>query len=156
TSKVAYVLKDADVSLSWMNKELALGHAQSTADILSAGKRYLGIPWINTIAADAEGHALYADDTPIPHVTDEMLAACVPATLKPSLLGGRVVVLDGSRSACAWGSDADSIQPGTFGPSKLPHLERADYVTNSNDSYWTNNPHQLLEGFPKILGGAEG
>jgi acyl-homoserine-lactone acylase len=61
-------------------------------------------------------------------------------------------VLDGSRSACEWGSDPDSVVPGRFGPSKLPSLARSDYVTNSNDSYWLSNPKQPLEGFDRIIG----
>ncbi len=39
-----------------------------------------------------------------------------------------------------------------FGVSALPTLKRTDYVTNSNDSYWTNNPHRLLDGYPLIVG----
>ena len=42
-------------------------------------------------------------------------------------------VLDGSRSACEWGTDPDAVEPGIFGPSHLPSLFRDDYVTNSND-----------------------
>ena len=61
-------------------------------------------------------------------------------------------MLDGSRSACAWGTDADAVQPGIFGPGKLPFLERSDYVENSNDSHWLSNPEQPLEGFARIIG----
>src|SRR3546814_1309294 len=53
-------------------------------------------------------------------------------------------VLDGSRSACEWGTDADAPAPGIFGPSNLPTLERDDYVGNFNDSYWLTNPAQPL------------
>src|SRR3546814_19776864 len=42
-------------------------------------------------------------------------------------------VLDGSRSACEWGTDADAPAPGIFGPSNLPTLDRDDYVGNFND-----------------------
>jgi acyl-homoserine-lactone acylase len=31
-------------------------------------------------------------------------------------------------------------------------LDRWDYATNSNDSHWANNPRQLLEGYPAIIG----
>ena len=71
-----------------------------------------------------------------------------PATFR--LLG--LPVLDGSRSACDWGTDPDALAPGIFGPSKMPSLIRADYVTNSNDSYWLSNPKQPLEGFARIIG----
>ena len=61
-------------------------------------------------------------------------------------------MLDGSRSACAWGSDPDAVQPGIFGPGNLPFLKRSDYVENSNDSHWLSNPEQPLEGFARIIG----
>ena len=61
-------------------------------------------------------------------------------------------VLDGSRSACDWGSDPDAAAPGILGPARMPSLFRDDYVTNSNDSYWLSNPEQPLEGFARIIG----
>src|SRR5207244_13616961 len=64
----------------------------------------------------------------------------------------RLPVLDGSRSSCQWGSDPDAVEPGTFGPSHMPHLFRSDYVENSNDSFWLTNPHQPLTGFARIIG----
>ena len=152
TDRTAFALRDVTLSLYWMNKQMALNQAQSIDDIKAAGRRYLAIPWVNTMAADSTGKVLYADNTAIPHITDAKLDACVSSALAKRLLPTRVIVLDGSRSACAWGNDADSIQPGTFGPGKLPELTRTDYVTNSNDSYWTNNPRQLLEGYPRIMG----
>ena len=61
-------------------------------------------------------------------------------------------MLDGSLSACEWGSDPDAVEPGIFGPSNLPKLRRDDYVLNSNDSYWISHPDQPLEGFDRIIG----
>lgn len=151
-AKTAFSMRDVAMNLYWMNKAMALDHAQSVEEIKAAGARYLGIPWLNTIAADSTGQVLYADNTAVPHVTDQMLASCVSSPLGKQMLSTPMVVLDGWRSDCAWGSDADSIEPGTFGTSKLPQLARTDYVTNSNDSNWTNNPHHLLEGYPKIMG----
>jgi acyl-homoserine-lactone acylase len=64
----------------------------------------------------------------------------------------RLPVLDGSTSACDWGSDSDAVVPGIFGPSHLPVLFRNDYTDNANNSYWLANPHQPLVGFPQIMG----
>ena len=126
--------------------------AKSAPQMLRILEQTDGIPWVNTIVADKAGNALYADIGAIPHVTDAEAASCDTAlgaaTFK--LLG--LPVLDGSRSACNWGTDKDSIEPGLFGPSHMPHLFRSDYVTNSNDSYWLSNPHQPLTGFARIIG----
>ena len=85
-------------------------------------------------------------------MTNEKAADCntVLGTQTFDLLG--VAILDGSRSACEWGSDPDAAAPGILGLGRLPHLFRDDYVTNSNDSYWLSNPEQPLEGFPRIVG----
>src|SRR6266699_953999 len=61
-------------------------------------------------------------------------------------------ILDGSKPACDWGSDADAAAPGILGPKHEPYLLRNDYVTNSNDSYWLANPHQPLTGCARIIG----
>ena len=110
------------------------------------------IPWVNTIVADKQGNALYADIGTVPNVSDAQASACNTAlgSATTKLLG--LPVLDGSRAACNWATDADAVKPGLFGPSHLPHLFRDDYVTNSNDSYWLANPHQPLTGFARIIG----
>jgi acyl-homoserine-lactone acylase len=102
--------------------------------------------------ADRTGHALYADIGAIPNVSDAKAQQCdTPLGAATFQLIG-LPVLDGSRSACNWGTDPDAIEPGLFGPSHLPHLFRSDYITNSNDSYWLSNPHQPLTGFARIIG----
>jgi acyl-homoserine-lactone acylase len=61
-----------------------------------------------------------------------------------------VPVLDGSTSACGWGSDPDAIEPGIFGPSNYPQLTRTDYVANSNNSPRYINPQAPLTGYAPI------
>ena len=63
-------------------------------------------------------------------------------------------MLDGSRSACNWQDDADSVQHGAIGPARMPSLLRADYVGNMNDSYWLSNATAPLTGYPAIFGPA--
>ena len=115
-------------------------------------RRNQGIPWVNTIAADSRGEAYYADISVVPHVTDQQAERCNTSVGRGTFSTLRVAVLDGSRSDCEWGRDADAVQPGTFGPGRMPHLFRRDYVTNSNDSYWLSNPRQPLEGFDLMIG----
>lgn len=110
------------------------------------------LPWVNVIAADATGEALYGDHSVIPPVTDQLTAACIPAPFKPLYATTGLAVLDGSTSSCAFGTDPDAAVPGIFGPSRLPVRFRSDYVTNSNDSYWLANPQQPLTGFLRIIG----
>ena len=122
----------------------------SQADSLEAFIRIqreeVAIPWVNTIAAGRnDPRAWYADIGAIPHITDAQEQAC----------GVAPRTLDGSRSACEWGSDADAVQPGTFGPARLPSLATRDYVANMNDSFWLANADQPLTGYPRIIGATD-
>ena len=149
----AFAMADANAdNFRVFNHFLDTDMAQSVQQELSILKKYEGIPWVNTIAADRGGHALYADIGAIPNVPNSLAQQCNTALGAATfqLLG--LPVLDGSRSACNWRTDADAIRPGLFGPSHLPHRFRSDYVTNSNDSYWLANPHQPLTGFARIIG----
>ncbi|MEA2346959.1 MAG: acyl-homoserine-lactone acylase, partial [Thermoleophilaceae bacterium] len=149
----AYAMGDVNAnSFRYLNHWFAVNQAQSTDELYDILKKYEGIPWVNTIAADSAGKALYADIGSVPNVTNAKADTCGTAigAITRSLLG--LPVLDGSRSNCNWDTDPDSVQPGIFGASKLPHLFRKDYVTNSNDSYWLSNPEQPLTGYPRIVG----
>jgi acyl-homoserine-lactone acylase len=117
--------------------------------------RHAGMPWVNTIAADAKGNAYYADVGSMPNVTNAKLAACTKPGISQLLAAGRVYALDGSKAACDPGTDADSPEPGVFGASSMPSLMRRDFVQNSNDSYWLANPAQRLEGYSNIIGADE-
>jgi acyl-homoserine-lactone acylase len=116
----------------------------------------LALPWVNTIAADRDGDAYYADISTVPHVTDAKLATCANTFVAAVLSSIRVYTLDGSTSACDLGTDADAPQEGIFGPGNLPSIRRNDFAQNSNNSYWLANPAQPLEGFPQIIGTDEG
>ncbi|MBV9379829.1 MAG: penicillin acylase family protein [Streptosporangiaceae bacterium] len=135
-----------------VNTWFGIGRASSTQQILAILKRYQGIPWVNTIAADRSGLALYADIGAIPHVTNAEAKACDTSlgAFTFGLFG--LPILDGSKTACDWGNDRGAAAPGIFGPSHEPYLLRSDYVTNSNDSYWLSNPHHPLTGFARIIG----
>jgi acyl-homoserine-lactone acylase len=154
TPAKAFALGDANApNFRYLNHFFETNRAQTVRQLDRVLRRNQGIPWVNTIAADSRGEAYYADISVVPHLTDEQAQRCNTAagqgTFSSSL---RVAILDGSRSDCEWGRDDDAIQPGTFGPGRLPHLFRRDYVTNSNDSYWLSNPKQPLEGFDRIIG----
>ena len=93
---------------------------------------------MNTIAADRSGDTLYADASVVPKMgADKFGPNCL---LVPPLL-----TFDGSRSACAWGSE-QGAPSGIFAPENGPWMIRPDYVGNSNDSYWLTNARALLTG----------
>jgi acyl-homoserine-lactone acylase len=145
------VLHDANAdNLRVVDQWLAIGQARSVGRLHQALSRIQGVPFLGTLAADAEGTAYYADIQVVPHVTDQLRERCDVGT--PDQNGELGVVLDGSRSACRWGSDPDAVAPGLFGPSRLPTLTRTDFVANSNESPWLTNPAAPLTDHPSILG----
>lgn len=150
----AYTLRDANAENDRLINQFAKwNQAGSLVEFKNLQKTILGVPWVNTVASGPGGRAYYADITVVPHVTDAKVASCagllnsVVQLLMPGL-----PVLDGSRSACEWGTDADAPAPGIFGPGNLPSIERDDFVTNCNDSYWLTNPAQPLTGYARIIG----
>ncbi|TWI60272.1 acyl-homoserine-lactone acylase [Pseudoduganella lurida] len=117
---------------------IALGKADSVQSLQAALGRVLGLPWVNTLAADRQGNALFADYSVIPHMPASRFASSC-------LLFAPLLLFDGSRSACHWGRDPGA-PPGIFAGSSAPAMLRTDYVANSNDSYWLTNTGQLLTG----------
>jgi acyl-homoserine-lactone acylase len=153
TPTTAFTMGDANApNFRYLNHFFEVNQAQSAREVLDVLKRNQGIPWVNTIAADDQGDALYADISVTPHVDNNQVTLCATAVGEATFAALRLPVLDGSRSSCEWGSDPDAVQPGIFGPSHMPSLIRKDYVTNSNDSYWLANPAQPLEGYATIIG----
>jgi acyl-homoserine-lactone acylase len=153
TPATAFVMGDANApNFRYLNHFFEVDQAQSARQVLSVLKRNQGIPWVNTIAADDKGDALYADISVTPHVTNAMVQTCATEVGQATFVALGLPFLDGSRSACEWGSDRDAVQKGTFGFNEMPKLIRKDYVTNSNDSFWLANPNQPLTGFNRIIG----
>lgn len=155
TSARAFAFGDANATNlgRGLNHFLSTNLAQSVEEYDRIHRRYQGIPFVNSIAADSSGDAYYADLSVVPHVTDERAQRCNTALGTALFEAARLPVLDGSRSNCDWGSDPSAIEPGIFGPDEnLPSLFREDYVENSNDSHWLSNPEQPLTGFDRIIG----
>ena len=153
TTKTAFALDDANArNFRFLNHFLATDEAHSAAGELTILRKYEGLPWANTLAADSTGHALYADILAVPDVTNAEAARCDTALGKVLFQAANLPVLDGSRPACAWGTDKDSAAPGILGPGEEPSLMRRDFTENSNDSFWLTNPAHPLTGFPRIIG----
>jgi acyl-homoserine-lactone acylase len=153
TPVTAFAMGDANAgNFRYLNHFFFTNQAQSVEELDGIERRYQGIPWVNTIAADSHGKAYYADIGAIPNVSNAKAQQCnSPVGIATFQLLG-LPVLQGQTSGCEWDSDPDAVAPGIFGPSNLPSLTRDDYVTNSNDSYWLSNPEQPLEGYARIIG----
>ena len=149
----AYALADANYeNFRYLNHFLETDQAQTVREYDRIQRRIQGIPWVNSIAADRRGEAYYSMDGAVPNVPDSKATGCAGALGLAVFPITGIPVLDGSRSACNWDSDADAVVPGIFGPGALPRLFRDDYVTNGNDSHWLSNPEQPLEGYERVIG----
>lgn len=147
-AKSAYALRDANKGNSasagtWLD----IARAKSVGDIRATITKSLGIPWVNTIAADRHGDALYADITATPNVSAQKLKDCAPSAAAAKLADtARIYVLDGSRAGCNW--DGSGLMPG----ATMPAVVRTDYVANSNDSFWLANAKAPLPAVSPIVG----
>lgn len=117
---------------------IGIGSARSVTELKAALDKTVGLPWVNTIAADRDGNTLFADASVVPRVNRERFTS--DCFVMPQLL-----MFNGSRSDCAW-TDDQTAPAGIFSPANGPWTMRADYVGNSNDSYWLSNARALLTG----------
>jgi acyl-homoserine-lactone acylase len=148
----AFALRMPRVGLRDVDQYMSVWQAKDVRDLRARLGKYQSYRF-NTTAVDAGGEALYGDLGMIPNVPASLAEACSISDLaKEQWKKERVPVLDGSRAACDWKTDADASAPGMFGPEASPHLFRTDYVTQSNDSYWLTNPSQPMTGYSPIWG----
>ncbi|MFF3330579.1 penicillin acylase family protein [Streptomyces sp. NPDC002888] len=153
TSTTAYALNDPNVAnLRASDTSLGFATARGTDGVLGSLRRTQGLPWVNTVAADSRGHTLFTQSQVLPRITDELARRCSTPLGKATYPSSGLAVLDGSRGDCALGSDADAVQPGIFGPAKMPVLRDAPYAENSNDSAWLANVDRPLTGYERIFG----
>ena len=131
---------------------LAINRARNVQEIRAAIGN-LGMPWVNTIAADRDGNAMYADVSVVPDVNAEQLKRCAPSPGAARLFNAvGIAVLDGSRSTCDWNLDTTSPVPGLTPPGRMPVLIRGDWVQNSNDSYWLSHPEATPPDISPLVG----
>jgi acyl-homoserine-lactone acylase len=149
TDSTAYALTDLNLPNYRLTRQwLAFARAADVGAVRDSAAAILGIPWVNTLAADAHGGALYADYSVKAYVTEDLLDRCAGSATAQRMTARGVVTLDGSTTACDPGTDPAAPQPGILPPDMLPVLERSDYVANSNNSYWLTNPDEPLTGLP--------
>ena len=152
TATNAYALRSIPQGLRSADQYLAMWQAKNVRELYAALGKYQATGF-NTTAVDAGGEAFYGDMGMMPNVPKELGDTCATSELaKKQWAETRVPVLDGSKSACDWKTDADSTAPGIFGASKTPHQFRNDYVSQMNDSYWLTNASAPITGFSPLFG----
>ncbi|MGI9285584.1 MAG: penicillin acylase family protein [Pseudomonadales bacterium] len=146
-----FALKDINLNNTrGLSQWELMGKSTSIAELQDALKP-IGIPWVNTIAADRNGTAFYGDISAVPHLTEAQRVSCIIGVAAPLLTDFGLTTLDGSNPDCELGSDADTA-PEVFGFDSLPKIVTTEYAANSNDSYWLSKTDELLTGFPQIIG----
>jgi len=152
----AYALADYNLD-NWRlgDQWFDINRATSTLDVEAALERNIGNPWTNTIAADKDGNAFYADITPTANIDRFHQSYCTPsATMLGAFAVNGIPVLDGSTSSCLPIVDAAAPQPGLLPGSRMPRLHTQSYAQNSNDNYWLTNPAYNLYSWyvPAVVG----
>jgi len=155
-SGTVFAFQDANLdNTRILTQFLAMGQAASI-DEFEGALQQIGLPWVNTIAADRAGTGYYADVSTVPHVTQAKLEECSSGIVTQMITNQGIAALDGSRSECEWGTDSDG-PAGLLGFDKLPKIRTSadvPYVGNANDSYWLSSPNKLLEGYSPLMGRA--
>lgn len=135
---------------------LDMNLAGSMDEFIDAHRRNQGIPWVNTIAASADGRIWYADASATPNLSDEALAVWQAKVdgggLEKLALDRQIVLLDGSDPINEWVDALGARDPGLVPFDQIPQLERSDYLFNANDSYWIANPDEPLTGYSPLHG----
>lgn len=156
STTTAYALTDLNLdNRRLMEQWLSIGAASNVGEVRHALASVMGIPWVNTLAADAGGGSLYADYSIKPYITADLLARCGGSEVAQRATQSGMPTLDGSRRACDPLSDPAAPRAGVLPPRLLPLLERADYVANSNNSYWLTNVSSPITGLPPVNGEEE-
>ena len=144
-----YVMRDVNYeNYRTGDQYAAMQRSTDVTQLKQALADHQGAAFVNTIAADKAGGALYADMSAIPNVSVELIARCAV----DQSAGARITTLNGSDPSCDWQIDDSAAAPGLMPPSQQPSLITTTYAGNSNDSYWLSNPAMRLEGYSPIIG----
>jgi acyl-homoserine-lactone acylase len=141
TAERAYAIQDANASsVRATDMYIQFANAKNVADLRTA-LNGMGTSFVNTIAVDRAGDAMYADVSGVPDLEAADLQRCAPSRPAAALLAAaNLVVIDGSRSECNWRRDSASPVPGLIAPARMPVAFRQDWLHNSNDSFFYTHP----------------
>lgn len=134
---------------------ISMGQAQ-TVDAFQQSLNSIGIPWVNTLAADRDGNAFYGDISAVAHISNDKRQQCVQGPIAQLLTEAGLVTLNTDGADCTLGQDEDAPVAGIFGRAQLPSLMNRSYAANANDSYWLANADTPLEGYARTIGEERG
>ena len=136
---------------------LAMNRATSLEAFRATFRDIGGIPWVHTVAADAEGTAYFIDAASVPALPPAAVEQHQQGMISDPIVqaGAQLgfLLLDGSTSASEWDETADPMRPGLEPADRAPELIRDDFTANSNDNHWLTNPLEPLVGLPYVYGG---
>jgi acyl-homoserine-lactone acylase len=150
----AYTYRDANADTNnlldtWLN----MGRARNLGQFRRVFQECGSTLWVNTTYADDQGNAYYIDSSSVPYLSPIALAviaakrAASPAY--DALFNAGLTLLDGDNIRDDWiEGQCNGLTP----YSQKPQLLRSDFVQNSNDSFWSTNPAQPLEGYSPLYG----
>ena len=157
SNELALTYRDANIdNTSLIEQFFGMNLASSLAEFKQVYQDVGGIPWVNTMAADAEGNAWYIDASATPRLSQGAIDGWLKAVDDGDFLAGvlyeqGLVVLDGGDPINEW-VDAPGARPGIVPYVELPQIDREDFVFNANDSHWLSNPAAPLEGYSPLHG----
>lgn len=153
----AFAVRDANAeNIHTFAQWQAMGSAQNMDAFIDAHRQYNAMPWVNTIAASAEGRAVYIDNTNVGALSEEAISAwhqtikAVPK-LQHLFLSKGLVILDGSKAMNDWVA-TESPVPHTEPFDRRPLIESQQYVFNANDSYWLSDPDNPAASLSPLYG----
>ncbi|MFO7552249.1 MAG: penicillin acylase family protein [Haliea sp.] len=158
TGSTAFTARDANAgNYSLLGQWRAMNQAQDMDAFIDAHRQWNAMPWVNTIAASADGRALYLDNSTVGHLSEEAIALWRQRLAEDELTAQvyeerGFVLLDGSDSRFEWQNTSGAPIAGTVPFERRPMLERTDYVFNANDSYWLSNARAPLSGYSPLYG----
>jgi len=149
TTSRAYAVRDVNIANDRSAATYDALNRARNIDEVEAALHLQGVSWTNTIAADRNGTAYYADISVVPNVDAALIERC---RVRPAGVPASAIVLNGAEPTCEWQNDQRSAIAGAMPAESMPRLRRDDVVSNANDSYWLSNPDAPLEGFSPIIG----
>ncbi len=152
-----FAVRDANAqNLHTFAQWQAMGSAKSMDEFIEAHRTYNAMPWVNTIAASADGRAVYIDNSNVGAVSEEAILhwhktlKAVPK-LQYLYLSRGLVILDGSQKINEWVKTSSPI-PFTEPFERRPLIESDQYVFNANDSYWLSDPDKPAAALSPLYG----